>query len=169
MASPDIGIPADAILQAAAEHDVLSLKHLLLSIPTTEPANVRDADGQAPLHVAIAACDPTLRLQDSQGAREPQDIDRSDATTSTPEDVGPAMATVQLLLDNGAIWNELDQNNETPGCIARRLGLNELYQIMVAAGKSNGQNKPSHVSVICYRVSDVRNRCEGGNASESLG
>ncbi|MCJ1439106.1 Arginine N-methyltransferase 2 [Xylographa pallens] len=42
--------------------------------------------------------------------------------------------TVRFLLQNGAIWNDLDKNNETPGCLAKRLGLNHLYEIMVDAG-----------------------------------
>src|SRR5699024_7361713 len=33
-----------------------------------------------------------------------------------------------------AIWNDLDQNDETPGCLARRLKLPELYEAMVDAG-----------------------------------
>ncbi|MCJ1386820.1 Arginine N-methyltransferase 2 [Xylographa soralifera] len=45
-----------------------------------------------------------------------------------------AEKTVRLLLQNGAIWNDLDKNNETPGCLAKRLGLNQLYDIMVDAG-----------------------------------
>ena len=45
-----------------------------------------------------------------------------------------AEKTVRLLLLNGAIWNDLDKNNETPGCLAKRLGLNNLYNIMVDAG-----------------------------------
>jgi protein arginine N-methyltransferase 2 len=38
------------------------------------------------------------------------------------------------LFQNGAIWNDLDSNGETPGCIARRLGLTELYELCVDAG-----------------------------------
>ncbi len=45
-----------------------------------------------------------------------------------------AIQTVKLLLENGAIWNDVDAQNETPGCLARRLGLKELYEIMVDAG-----------------------------------
>ncbi|SLM36035.1 arginine n-methyltransferase 2 [Lasallia pustulata] len=41
---------------------------------------------------------------------------------------------MRLLLMNGAIWNDLDRNNETPACLALRLGLSELYEIMVDAG-----------------------------------
>ena len=45
-----------------------------------------------------------------------------------------AEKTVRLLLQNGAIWNDLDKNNETPGCLAKRLGFSHLYGIMVDAG-----------------------------------
>lgn len=33
-----------------------------------------------------------------------------------------AIQTVQILLDNGAIWNDLNKEDETIGCIALRLG-----------------------------------------------
>ncbi|MCJ1395152.1 Arginine N-methyltransferase 2 [Xylographa bjoerkii] len=45
-----------------------------------------------------------------------------------------AEKTIRLLLQNGAIWNDLDKNNETPGCLAKRLDLSNLYDIMVDAG-----------------------------------
>ena len=50
------------------------------------------------------------------------------------EKLAAATKTVKLLLENGAIWNDLDVNDETPGCLARRLGLKELYEILVDAG-----------------------------------
>ncbi len=50
------------------------------------------------------------------------------------EKIAAATQTVRLLLENGAIWNDVDANDETPGCLARRLGLKELYEIMVDAG-----------------------------------
>jgi protein arginine N-methyltransferase 2 len=37
-------------------------------------------------------------------------------------------------MQEGAIWNDLDLNDETPGCIAKRLGLDELYEMVVDAG-----------------------------------
>ncbi|MCJ1309588.1 Arginine N-methyltransferase 2 [Agyrium rufum] len=64
----------------------------------------------------------------------------TDTTTTTPavdskkETIDAAAKTMKLLLQNGAIWNDLDRNDETPGCIARRLGLTTLYEIMVDAG-----------------------------------
>ncbi|MCJ1399396.1 Arginine N-methyltransferase 2 [Xylographa trunciseda] len=51
-----------------------------------------------------------------------------------PNEVEAGEKTVRLLLQNGAIWNDLDKNNETPGCLAKRLGLSSLYDIMVDAG-----------------------------------
>ena len=50
------------------------------------------------------------------------------------DDVQSAAGTMKLLLENGAIWNDVDKDNETPGCVALRLGLTELYAIMVDAG-----------------------------------
>jgi protein arginine N-methyltransferase 2 len=64
-------------------------------------------NGQAPLHAAIA-----------KGA---------DAEEET-------LRTVELLLQNGAIWNDLNSEDETPGCIALKLGLKKVYEVMVEAG-----------------------------------
>lgn len=54
--------------------------------------------------------------------------------TGKDERVAAATQIVRLLLENGAIWNDVDANDETPGCLARRLGLKELYEMMVDAG-----------------------------------
>lgn len=73
----------------------------------TGSANVRNpADGTAPLHAAVSAT----------GAE--------DGITKT----------VELLLQNGAIWNDLNHENETPGCIALKLGLTKVYDLLVEAG-----------------------------------
>lgn len=50
------------------------------------------------------------------------------------EKIAAAIETVRLLLEHGAIWNDVDANDETPGCLAKRLGRNEIYEIMVDAG-----------------------------------
>jgi len=42
--------------------------------------------------------------------------------------------TVHLLLENGGIWNDLNSEDETPGCIALKLGLKKVYEVMVDAG-----------------------------------
>ncbi|MCJ1261468.1 Arginine N-methyltransferase 2 [Lobaria immixta] len=127
------------ILLAASNHDLKSLGTLL----RTGSANVQDSDtGFTPLHAAIAACEPLSSspksISNGIGAnrdtpKENSDIKGSDG--DEPEgNIAAAATTVKLLLQNGAIWNDVDANDETPGCLARRLGLNELYEIMVDAG-----------------------------------
>lgn len=54
--------------------------------------------------------------------------------TGEDEKLAAATQTVRLLLEHGAIWNDIDVNDETPGCLAKRLGLKEIYEIMVDAG-----------------------------------
>lgn len=49
-------------------------------------------------------------------------------------DVEKAKAVVTELFLSGAIWNDLDMNDETPGCLAYRLGWMELYELCVQAG-----------------------------------
>lgn len=127
------------ILLAASNHDLKSLGNLL----RTGSANVQDSDtGFTPLHAAIAACEPSSSppksISNGIGAngdtlKENNDSKGSDG--DEPEgNIAAAATTVKLLLQNGAIWNDVDANDETPGCLARRLGLNELYEIMVDAG-----------------------------------
>ncbi|KAI9668377.1 MAG: hypothetical protein M1831_001131 [Alyxoria varia] len=45
-----------------------------------------------------------------------------------------AEETLHLLLQNGAIWNVLDLNDKTPGCLAHANGFKKLYDILVEAG-----------------------------------
>lgn len=97
------------LLLAAADHNIPVLSSLL----KTKSPNVQDPDTKStPLHAAIASCVPE----------------------DPPEKLLAAEETLKLLLMNGAIWNELDCNGETPGCLANRLGLPTLYEIMVQAG-----------------------------------
>lgn len=98
---------AQDLLSAAANHDIQKLQTLLYSLPPT----INDHDtGNSPIHVAIHACaDDTCSIE--SGAR-----------------------TVECLLRNGAIWNDLNHDNETPGCLAKRLGLQEIYELIVDAG-----------------------------------
>lgn len=130
-ADPDI--QAQLILLAASHHNIESLRTLL----RTGSASVQDPEtGFTPLRAAIAACEPS-----------PNDIvDREipngrvngaangDHGSTAESDVEAAAKTMRLLLQNGAIWNDVDKKNETPGCLALRLGLQELYEIMVDAG-----------------------------------
>lgn len=93
------------ILDAAWRHDVAALKKLL-DIPGK--ASCQDpTTGETPLHAAI---------------RAPQ------------EDLEAAKASVYELFLAGAIWNDVDDHNETPGCLALRLGRKELYNLCVEAG-----------------------------------
>lgn len=66
----------------------------------------------SPLHAAIASCGKV------EGGKEAGD---------------EAFQTVELLLQNGAIWNDLNED-DTPGCIALKLGQKKVYDIMVEAG-----------------------------------
>lgn len=118
------------ILLAATNHDLDSLRRLLRTPKGS--ANVVDSDtGMTPLHAAIAACEP-----DEDTAQDKKDMDLDEAATLNDSalEEDEALKTVKYLLENGAIWNDLDDNNETPGCLALRLGLKKCYEAMVEAG-----------------------------------
>lgn len=103
---------AKRIISAAERHDVPALKILL----NEGSANVQDPTATvatSPLHAAIAACG---KVEEGKEAGD------------------DAIQTVELLLQNGAIWNDLNKEDETPGCIALRLGQKKIYDIMVDAG-----------------------------------
>ena len=121
------------ILLAASHHNIDSLRTLLRA----GSPNVQDVEtGISPLHAAIAACEPgpnggvngESRNGDVNGTANGDKIDTTEA------DIEAAAKTMKLLLQNGAIWNDVDYSNETPGCLALRLGLKDLYEIMVDAG-----------------------------------
>jgi protein arginine N-methyltransferase 2 len=103
---------AKRIISAAERHDVPALKVLLKD----GSANVQDPTATvatSPLHAAIASCGK------AEEGKEAGD---------------EAVQTVELLLQNGAIWNDLNKEDDTPGCIALRLGQKKIYDIMVEAG-----------------------------------
>jgi protein arginine N-methyltransferase 2 len=103
---------AKRIISAAERHDVPALKVLLKE----GSANVQDPTATvatSPLHAAIASCG---KAEDGKEAGD------------------DAIKTVELLLENGAIWNDLNKEDETPGCIALRLGQKKIYEMMVEAG-----------------------------------
>jgi len=106
--SPTCPAATREILEAAWHHDVPALKRLL-DVPGK--ASSRDpVTGETPLHAVVrAAAGPT-----------------GDAET--------AAAAVRELFFSGAIWNDVDDRNETPGCAALRLGRRELYALCVEAG-----------------------------------
>jgi protein arginine N-methyltransferase 2 len=117
-----------SILLAAANHDLTALRDLLRN----SSANVQDLEsGFTPLHAAIAACEP-----DNEGGAVETNGETNGTTKEQQQEqeIEAAVKTMKLLFENGAIWNDLDANNETPGCIAYRLGLKELYELCVDAG-----------------------------------
>lgn len=140
----DSDLQAQLILLAASHHNLESLRTLLRN----GSANVQDPEtGFTPLHAAIAACDTTSDESTIAQKGSSEDTIPNGGTnrqTGGPangasrdveeSDVEAAAKTVRLLLQNGAIWNDVDRNNETPGCLALRLGLKELYDIAVDAG-----------------------------------
>ncbi|KAI8959612.1 arginine N-methyltransferase 2 [Daldinia sp. FL1419] len=121
--SIDVRIPASCpasvsqILYHAWHHDLAGLKPLL-NVPGR--ASVQEPKtGETPLHAAIRACAPA-----NQGALS----DEADNVQET------AKSVVHELFMSGAIWNDVDNNNETPGDVAARLGLKDLYTLCVEAG-----------------------------------
>lgn len=124
------------VLLAASQHDIPQLRTLLRS----SSASVQDSEtGFTPLHAAIAACEaPSPITQNCTQTNEHVLNGHNDEIKENPspheEQVRAVGETVKLLLENGAIWNDVDNSNETPGCLALRLGLKEVYNIMVDAG-----------------------------------
>ena len=144
--APDVDLQTQSILLAASQHDCSALRKLLRG-SSSSPANVQDPEtGFTPLHAAIAACEPEEKdgvILPNGGPKDPSltsrntshvEIEGEPQLPSTSEEEEAAADTLRLLLQNGAIWNELDKNSETPGCLALRLGLKKLYEIMVDAG-----------------------------------
>ncbi|KAM5474264.1 Arginine N-methyltransferase 2 [Microsporum audouinii] len=124
----DVDLDTQEILLAASQHNIAKLRELIRRNEKEEnPANAKDPEtGYTPLHAAIAACEPeTDNLANG---------DIAERTTQEQENLEGGVKTVKFLLQEGAIWNDLDAKDETPGCMARRLGLTELYQLMVDAG-----------------------------------
>jgi len=138
--SGGVDINTQTILLHASNHDVAALKPLL-RIPGN--ASVQDLEtGFTPLHAAIAACGPAKSSLNPPSS----DINTDSASIPTTNDgenkveeeeevdIEKAKTTVEELFFSGAIWNDLDKNDETPGCLAWRLGQMELYQMCVNAG-----------------------------------
>ncbi|KAJ5591520.1 Arginine N-methyltransferase 2 [Penicillium hispanicum] len=126
----DVDLDVQEILLAASQHDIPKLRRLVRTQSALPDAsNVKDPEtGYSPLHAAIAACEPETddRANGVNGAPETHSID-ADTLKS-------GVDTVKFLLQEGAIWNDLDNNDETPGCLARRIGAPDLYELLVDAG-----------------------------------
>jgi protein arginine N-methyltransferase 2 len=140
MADPNLEIDVDLnvqeILLAASQHDIRKLRELIRSSNRTEnPVSVKDPEtGYTPLHAAIAACEPDDESPSADGAPNGIHTANSEPQSEQSRVLQTGRDTVKFLLQEGAIWNDLDNNDETPGCLARRLGLTELYELMVDAG-----------------------------------
>ncbi|KAK4912579.1 hypothetical protein LTR28_013878, partial [Elasticomyces elasticus] len=128
----DIDIDTDTttqeIILAASNHDTTKLRELFRSAS----ANVQDPEtGITPLHAAIAACVPA----DQSNARaDGVNVNGSASPGRSSREEAAAVETVKLLFENGAVWNDLDHDNETPGCLALRLKLKNVYDVVVEAG-----------------------------------
>lgn len=129
---PEGDLQAQLILLAASHHDIEALRTLLRE----GSASVQDPEtGFTPLHAAIAACEDGEATSNGTGDGQTNDtVEKTETNGAAKSGVEAAAKTMKLLLQKGAIWNDLDQKNETPGCLALRLGLKELYEIMVDAG-----------------------------------
>lgn len=122
-------IPADSpdnvrqVLLHAWSRDLTTLKELL-----SQPGAASEQDpktGETPLHAVVRGCGPAEQVADGVAAEGEEDEDGV---------VAEARACIQELFFSGAIWNDVDNRNETPGCTAWRLGQKQLYQMFVDAG-----------------------------------
>ncbi|KAJ5386887.1 hypothetical protein N7509_009428 [Penicillium cosmopolitanum] len=100
----DVDLDVQEILLASSQHDFAKLRRLTRTQSALpDAANVKDPEtGYTPLHSAIAACEPETdeTETDTNGAAKPP-ID--------PETIKSGVNTVKLLLEEGAIWNDLRQ------------------------------------------------------------
>ncbi|PLN84904.1 putative arginine N-methyltransferase [Aspergillus taichungensis] len=130
----NVDLDIQEILLAASQHDIPKLRRLIrLTAGVANPANVKDPEtGFSPLHAAIAACEPDDDEDDAVNGAGEQAEKEKEEKKSAVENAGAE--TVKFLLQEGAIWNDLDLQGETPGCVARRLGLQEVYEMVVDAG-----------------------------------
>jgi type IV protein arginine methyltransferase len=147
-------ISGKRLLSACARHDLPGTKALL----KLSSAKIRDANtGFTPLHAAIASYRLQSRGADSTDARAIASLVSADqaerdawveklAASAAADGDGKGKGNgdesaedvlceiVRVLFENGAIWNDLDVNAETPGCIAWRVGARRAYELVVDAG-----------------------------------
>ncbi|KEZ44363.1 Arginine N-methyltransferase 2 [Scedosporium apiospermum] len=125
--SSDCPSTTQQILYHAWARDLSGLKPLL-NVPGH--ASIQDpTTGETPLHAAIRSCGPAdpNTTTPATGTTEGEDAEIDGA-------VEEAIEAVRELFFSGAIWNDVDNNNETPGCVAWRLGRQELYNLCLEAG-----------------------------------
>ncbi|EHK24769.1 uncharacterized protein TRIVIDRAFT_145248 [Trichoderma virens Gv29-8] len=117
--SPECPQETRDVLYHAWGHDLSGLKKLL---DDRSKASLQDPKtGETPLHAAIRACGQA----DEPNGGEDEGEDGC---------VEEAREVVNQLFFSGAIWNDVDANNETPACVAYRLGRKTLYNLCVDAG-----------------------------------
>lgn len=113
--------PATAeVLRAAWNHDVAAVKKHL-----DEPGRASAQDpttGETPLHAAVRSRGPATTTA------------TCGADADADAELERARETVHELLLWGGIWNDVDDHDETPGCVALRLGQTALYNLCVEAG-----------------------------------
>lgn len=103
----DPGVGARQVLLAASRHDLETLRALL----HTHSASVQDPEtGSTPLHAAIAGVDFPRKSPKANDALNGEHVNKVDQEEVADD---AAVGTVKLLLQNGAIWNDLDKNDET--------------------------------------------------------
>ncbi|SPO00797.1 probable Arginine N-methyltransferase 2 [Cephalotrichum gorgonifer] len=120
--SPDCPPATQQVLYNAWARDLSGLKPLL-----DAPENARLQDpttGETPLHAAIRSCGPADPKSD-EAQEEDGEVDGC---------VEEAIDVLKELFFSGAIWNDVDNHDETPGCVAWRLGRPELYKLCMEAG-----------------------------------
>lgn len=137
----EVDLRTQEILLASAHHDVPKLRALLRNTN----ASVQDPEtGYSPLHAAIASCEVDEEDHDDVNGNHQTNGD-TNGTVNGSEEHGDskserdkllesAAETVRFLFQHGALWNDVDAEGESPGCMARRLGLKEIYEIIVDQG-----------------------------------
>ncbi|PKS12041.1 hypothetical protein jhhlp_001337 [Lomentospora prolificans] len=124
--SSDCPSTTQQILYHAWARDLSGLKPLL-----NVPGHASSQDpitGETPLHAVIRSCGP------ADPDTTPAADDVIDGSGELDGAVQEAIEVIRELFFSGAIWNDVDNNNETPGCVALRLNRPELYKLCLEAG-----------------------------------
>ncbi|KAI5812289.1 S-adenosyl-L-methionine-dependent methyltransferase [Pyronema omphalodes] len=112
MSTPDT--PEHRLLTAASHRDLATLRLLLRSNRTLTPQTQHPETLNTPLHLVLQSLTPESSLIEAEEAEE----------------------CCRFLLQEGAIWNDVNKDGDTPGCIAFRLGSvgEGCYECLVEAG-----------------------------------
>ena len=123
------------LLLAAYDHALPTIETLLRTVSVNFQV---PATGFTPLHTAVGAIagekSPCKQSSGHGATTSDHAPDEFQASTRQQQAAKVVAKVVETLLLNGAIWNDVDHDNETPGCVALRLGCHEIYEIMVNAG-----------------------------------